>query len=260
MTVSKVRGEVNPADVLTKPNSLEDMRTLLLNVSCIDWHDHSRAPSTHYTGDRVGYEGYTVFKDNRIEFVNSVGECSVRRRGSDNRDSCGGRGNHGRGIQIGLPYTRHCVDSIQAGFPYKGHCILNRCVGKNQRGCGYRGNRGPFVERNQRSYVDRGNHGISNECVDSEDRKFSNRRDSYGSNRCDIFNRHEHYNFQFCDSADRRGHYESRCCASDNKFKREHCRSGVPDSEQDRRILQSGTSEVFGVPARKERNLEDEKV
>ena len=124
VVVSKVRGEVNPADVLTKPKSLEDMRTLL-NFSCIDWHDHSRAPSIHYTGDRVGYEGYTVFKDNRLEFVNSVGGCSVRRCGSDNRDSCCGRDNHGRGIQTGLPCTGHSISSIlfhQAGLPYTGHC------------------------------------------------------------------------------------------------------------------------------------------
>jgi len=37
-----------------------------------------------------------------------VGECSVRRRGSDNRD---------RGIQTGHPYTGHYLYSIQAGLP-----------------------------------------------------------------------------------------------------------------------------------------------
>jgi len=57
-----------------------------------------------------------------------------------------------------------------------------------------------------------------------------------------FFNRHVNYNFQFCNSADRRG----------------HCKSGVPDNEQDGRSFQNGTSEVFGVPARKKRNLEDE--
>ena len=69
--VSKVRGEVNPADVLTKPKSLEDMR-VLLNFSGINWHDHCWAPSTYYGGDRVGYEGQSVFSNGRIQFVNSV--------------------------------------------------------------------------------------------------------------------------------------------------------------------------------------------
>ena len=39
-----------------------------------------------------------------------------------------------------------------------------------------------------------------------------------------------------------RGNYKSGVCAPDNKFKRGHCKSGVPDNEQD---------EVFGVPVRK---------
>ena len=69
--VSKVRGEVNPADVLTKPKSLEDMR-VLLNLSCINWHSHDRAPSICYDGDRVGYEGQSAFRDGRIHFVSSV--------------------------------------------------------------------------------------------------------------------------------------------------------------------------------------------
>ena len=38
VVLSKVRGDINPADVLTKPKSLEDMR-LLLNFSCLDWCD-----------------------------------------------------------------------------------------------------------------------------------------------------------------------------------------------------------------------------
>ena len=41
VVLSKVRGDINPADVLTKPKSLEDMRSLL-NFSCIDWCDSSR--------------------------------------------------------------------------------------------------------------------------------------------------------------------------------------------------------------------------
>ena len=69
--VSKVRGEVNPADVLTKPKSLEDMR-VLLNFSCINWHDHGWAPSTCYGGDRVGYGGQRVFSNGRSQFVNGV--------------------------------------------------------------------------------------------------------------------------------------------------------------------------------------------
>ena len=36
VVLSKVRGDVNPADVLTKPKSLDDMKQLL-GFSCIDW-------------------------------------------------------------------------------------------------------------------------------------------------------------------------------------------------------------------------------
>jgi len=38
VVLSKVRGDINPADVLTKPKSLDDMKQLL-NCSCIDWCD-----------------------------------------------------------------------------------------------------------------------------------------------------------------------------------------------------------------------------
>ena len=38
VVLSKVRGDINPADVLTKPKSLGDMKQLL-NFSCIDWCD-----------------------------------------------------------------------------------------------------------------------------------------------------------------------------------------------------------------------------
>ena len=38
VVLSKVRGDVNPADVLTKPKSLDDMKQLL-DLSCIDWCD-----------------------------------------------------------------------------------------------------------------------------------------------------------------------------------------------------------------------------
>jgi len=36
VVLSKVRGDINPADVLTKPKSLDDMKQLL-GFSCIDW-------------------------------------------------------------------------------------------------------------------------------------------------------------------------------------------------------------------------------
>jgi len=58
VVLSKVRGDVNPADVLTKPKSLEDMK-VLLNFSCLDWCD-GRVGDNHCRG-------------NRIEFVNSIG-------------------------------------------------------------------------------------------------------------------------------------------------------------------------------------------
>ena len=48
---------VNPADVLTKPKSLEDMKQLL-NFSCLDWCDGKAV------NDTCG--------SNRIEFVNNV--------------------------------------------------------------------------------------------------------------------------------------------------------------------------------------------
>ena len=57
LVLRKVRGDINPADVLTKPKSLEDMRSPL-NFSCLDWCD-GRVPDNCYNG-------------NRIEFVNSV--------------------------------------------------------------------------------------------------------------------------------------------------------------------------------------------
>ena len=56
--LSKFRGDINPSDVLTKPKSLEDMK-VLLSSSCLDWCD--------------GKVGKNTCRDNRIEFVNSVG-------------------------------------------------------------------------------------------------------------------------------------------------------------------------------------------
>ena len=58
VVLSKVRGDVNPADVLTKPKSLEDMK-VLLNFACLDWCD--------------GKVGDIPCSGNRIEFVNHIG-------------------------------------------------------------------------------------------------------------------------------------------------------------------------------------------
>jgi len=115
VVVSKVRGEVNPADVLTKPKSLEDMRQLL-NFSCLDWCDSSRAPATFYSGDRIEYEGNSVFKDVRIEFVSSVRRRNYGRgnRGpfdGRNQRVCGHRDNHGN--------RSRCVD-------YENRMFFNR--------------------------------------------------------------------------------------------------------------------------------------
>jgi len=68
--LSKVRGDVNPADVLTKPKSLEDMK-VLLNFSCLDWCD--------------GKVGENTCRDNRIEFVNSIGNSSFEDTGNVGR-------------------------------------------------------------------------------------------------------------------------------------------------------------------------------
>ena len=93
VVMSKVRGDLNPADVLTKPKSLEDMRSLL-NFSCIDWCD-GRVPDNCYSG-------------NRIEFENSIV------RGNQLGDSS--RGNHG--------FLNRCGDSGNRDF-------LNRCGNRN---------------------------------------------------------------------------------------------------------------------------------
>ena len=95
VVLSKVRGDINPSDVLTKPKSLEDMRSLL-NFSCIDWCD-GRVPDNCYSG-------------NRIEFVNSI----VRR----NQLEDSSRGNHG--------FLNRCGDSGNRGF-------LNRCGDSGNR-------------------------------------------------------------------------------------------------------------------------------
>ena len=114
--VSKVRGEVNPADVLTKPKSLEDMR-VLLNFSCIDWHNHDWAPSICYDGDRVGYEGQSVFSNGRIQFANGVFN-SVR---SCRRGVVGSRrGVVGSGVVCRDSSRGHSTDPFYCTQP---HCI-----------------------------------------------------------------------------------------------------------------------------------------
>jgi len=47
VVLSKVRGGVNPADVLTKPKSLDDMKQLL-DFSCIDWCDSAHANDVNH--------------------------------------------------------------------------------------------------------------------------------------------------------------------------------------------------------------------
>jgi len=80
VVLSKVRGDINPADVLTKPKSLEDMR-LLLNFSCLDWCD-GRVPDNYYSGDRIEFVnsvvGENTCRDNRFEFLNCAGASSFR--------------------------------------------------------------------------------------------------------------------------------------------------------------------------------------
>ena len=126
-----------------------------MGFSCIDWHERSRAPATHYSGDRVRYEGHRVFKDTRIGFVNSVFN-SVRRSSRGNHglfvggrnqrgvfgsrrtsDGSDNRGSHSGGIQTGLPYTGRCVyhsRGIRTGLPYTGLCgNMNSCVDRANR-------------------------------------------------------------------------------------------------------------------------------
>jgi len=78
VVLSKVRGDINPADVLTKPKSLEDMR-LLLNFSCLDWCD-GRVPDNFYSGGKIEFVnsvvGKSTCRDERLKLVNSVGHRS----------------------------------------------------------------------------------------------------------------------------------------------------------------------------------------
>jgi len=65
VVLSKVRGDINPADVLTKPKSLDDMKQLL-NFSCIDWCDGELANSTCNNFEFVNSVGRSSFVDNRM--------------------------------------------------------------------------------------------------------------------------------------------------------------------------------------------------
>ena len=52
VVLSKVRGDVNPADVLAKPKSLDDMKQFL-DFSCIDWCDSAPVNDVgHFCVDR----------------------------------------------------------------------------------------------------------------------------------------------------------------------------------------------------------------
>jgi len=83
VVLSKVRGDINPADVLTKPKSLEDMR-LLLNFSCLNWCD-GRVPENHYSGNRIEFVNSVVRKnrcgDSSCGFVNCVGNRRIFKDG-----------------------------------------------------------------------------------------------------------------------------------------------------------------------------------
>jgi len=71
LVLSKVRGDINPADVLTKPKSLEDMK-LLLNCSCINWCEGESASSSYSSSCEV------INSVGRYNFVHNP---TVRRRG-----------------------------------------------------------------------------------------------------------------------------------------------------------------------------------
>ena len=87
VVLSKVRGDINPADVLTKPKSLEDMR-LLLNFSCLNWCD-GRVPDNHYCGNRIEFVNSVVRKnrcgDSSCGFVNCAG---IRRIFEEGKLTC----------------------------------------------------------------------------------------------------------------------------------------------------------------------------
>ena len=71
VVLSRVRGDINPADVLTKPKSLEDMKQLL-NFSCIDLCEGESASSSYSSNCEV------VNSVGRYNFVHNP---TVRRRG-----------------------------------------------------------------------------------------------------------------------------------------------------------------------------------
>ena len=66
IVLSKVRGDINPADVLTKPKSLEDMKQLL-KFSCINWCDGESASSACSSNcEVVNNVGRSIFVHNRM--------------------------------------------------------------------------------------------------------------------------------------------------------------------------------------------------
>ena len=77
VVLSKVRGDINPADVLTKPKSLDDMKQLL-GFSCIDWCDRELVNSigNHFVSDRTwrprGVGQWMLYPGPDYQFPNHV--------------------------------------------------------------------------------------------------------------------------------------------------------------------------------------------
>jgi len=138
IVLSKVRGDINPADVLTKPKSLEDMKQLL-NFSCIDWCDGESANSTcNNNFEFVNNVGRSIFVHNRM--VHPRG--GVGNRVSYSGSQCQGpnvrRGQHvgskrhvesGRVWRVvGQTYNRTFGSSDDLwSFSRKDNCCLNCC-------------------------------------------------------------------------------------------------------------------------------------
>ena len=93
VVLSKVRGGVNPADVLTKPKSLDDMKQLL-DFSCIDWCDSAHANDVNHfcidgrtfrprggVGQWIPYPGPYNPWTNGVG-PNVLGSCGCRCKGS----------------------------------------------------------------------------------------------------------------------------------------------------------------------------------
>ena len=71
LVLSKVRGDINLADVFTKPKSLEDMKLVLI-FSCINWCEGESASSSYSSSCEV---------INSVGRYNAVHNPTVRRRG-----------------------------------------------------------------------------------------------------------------------------------------------------------------------------------